>query len=157
MVNPIRTSTHLQDIEDIRFLKHTYAALADACASPDGAPHGAEMAELFIEDGTWEAPEEHGGKHVGRKAIATFFAGLGKAAPWANHLMLNERIIVDGDTATGTWKNIVPATFFVDGKPTPFWIFGGYRDDYVKKDGRWFFRKLSAYVERTARHDQGWA
>jgi hypothetical protein len=156
MVNPTQASTHLQDIEDIRDLKHTYAALADACASPDGAPHGAEMAELFIEDGIWEAPEEHGGKQVGRKAIETFFAGLGKAAPWANHLMLNERIIVDGDTAKGSWKNIVPATFLIDGKPTPFWIFGGYRDEYVKKDGRWFFRKLSAYVERTARHDQGW-
>jgi hypothetical protein len=149
-------SSHLQDIHDIRFLKHTYAAVADACASPGGAHHGAEMAELFVEDGIWEAPEEYGGRHVGRNAIATFFAGLGKVAPWANHLMLNERITVDGDSANGTWKNIVPVTFLVEGKPTAFWIFGGYRDEYVRRDGRWLFRKLSAYVERTARHDQGW-
>jgi hypothetical protein len=157
MANPRLGSTHLQDIYEIRLLKHTYAALADACASPDGAHHGAEMATLFLEDGVWEAPQEHGGRHVGRKAIETFFSGLGEVAPWANHLMLNERITVDGDTGKGSWKNIVPATLLVDGKPTAFWIFGGYRDEYVKKEGRWLFRKLTAYVERTARHDQGWA
>jgi hypothetical protein len=54
------------------------------------------------------------------------------------------------------FPEIVPVTFLVDGKPTPFWIFGGYRDEYAKQGGRWYFRKLSAYVERTARHDQGW-
>ena len=150
------SSTNLQDIHDIRFLKHTYAAIADACASPDGAHHGAEMAALFLEDGIWEAPPEHGGKHVGRKAIEAFFAGLGKVAPWANHFMLNERIVVDGDTATGQWKNIVPVTYLVDGIPKAFWIFGGYRDEYTKRDGRWYFRKLSAYVERAASHADGW-
>src|SRR5579863_10326538 len=102
MDNGTRGSTHLQDIEDIRFLKHTYAALADACSSPDGASHGAEMAQLFAEDGIWEAPDDQGGRHVGRKAIETFFAGLGQWAIWANHLMVNERITVDGDTAKGS-------------------------------------------------------
>jgi len=115
------------------------------------------MATLFLEDGVWEAPQVHGGRHVGRKAIETFFSRLGEVAPWANHLMLNEWITVDGNTAKGSWKNIVPETLLVEGTPTAFWIFGGYRDEYVKKEGRWLFRKLTAYVERTARHDQGWA
>jgi hypothetical protein len=156
MINQAFVSANIQDVEEIRFLKHTYAALADACSSSDGARHGAEMASLFIEGGVWEAPPEHGGRHVGRTAIATFFSGLGQWALWANHLMVNERITVQGDTAKGLWKNIVPATLIVDGRASPFWIFGGYRDDYVKKDGRWYFQKLDAYVEQIARHDQGW-
>jgi len=151
----ISSQIPVQDLEAIRFLKHSYASLADACANPDGASNGAEMAKLFLEDGVWEAPPEYGGKHVGRIAIAEFFSGLGKAAPWANHLMLNDRITVDGDTAIGFWKNLVPVTYLTDGKPVLFWIIGGYRDEYAKKDGRWYFRKLSAYVERIAKHYEG--
>jgi hypothetical protein len=84
MVKTAFISANPQDIEEIRFLKHTYAALADACSSSDGAGHGAEMASLFIEDGVWEAPPEHGGRHAGRKAIETFFSGLGQ---WAARML----------------------------------------------------------------------
>jgi hypothetical protein len=150
-------SNSLQDIEDIRVLKHTYGALADACASPDGARFGDDIAALFVEDGVWAAPDEFGGRHAGRAAIKAFFATLGQSAIFASHLMLNDRIKVSGDCATGTWKNIIPVTYLVEGKPTAFWIFGGYRDEYVKVDGRWFFRQLNAYVDRSALHDKGWA
>jgi hypothetical protein len=44
-----------------------------------------------------------------------------------------------------------------NGKPAAFWIFGGYRDEYVRQGGRWLFRRLSAYVERMGPHDRGWA
>ena len=157
MSDQATVSASLQDIHDIRMLKHRYAALADVCCSPDGAKPAVELAALFTDDGVWEAPAEHGGRHVGRQAIAAFFAGLGKSVTWGSHLMTNDQIALAGDNATGAWKNIVPMTALVDGKPTAFWIFGGYRDVYVKKGGRWLFKELNAYVDRVARHDQGWA
>ena len=47
-------------------------------------------------------------------------------------------IIVDGDTATGTWYQ----QEFLNGKDgSKRKITGKYSDTYAKQDGRWFFQK----------------
>jgi hypothetical protein len=47
-------------------------------------------------------------------------------------------IVVTGDTAHGTWYQQEFLHMKAGGKQT---ITGRYEDDYVRKDGRWFFAK----------------
>jgi uncharacterized protein (TIGR02246 family) len=47
-------------------------------------------------------------------------------------------IVVDGDTARGTWYQ---QEFLQQKDGVKRSITGQYTDDYVKRDGRWYFRK----------------
>lgn len=47
-------------------------------------------------------------------------------------------IIVDGDTAHGTWYQ---QEFLHEKEGGKLNITGQYEDDYVKKDGRWYFQQ----------------
>lgn len=156
----IRDSAKQLSVEDIlliRMLKHDYCALADDCASPSPGDAAARLAELFAEDGVWTAPPEYGGHHVGRAAIAAMFSGLAEVFPYGAHMVTNDRIIVDGDTAVGRWKSIVPCTWIIEGQAVAHWIFGSYLDDYVRIDGEWKIQTMRSFVQQSCRHDAGWA
>lgn len=147
----------VEDILRIRMLKHSYCALADECASPKPGDAATHLAELFVEDGIWTAPPEYGGHHVGRAAIAGLFSGLAEVFPYGAHMVTNDRIQVDGNTAVGRWKSIVPCTWIIEGKAAACWIFGSYLDDYVKINGEWKIKTMRSFVQQSCRHDAGWA
>jgi ketosteroid isomerase-like protein len=139
------------DLNEIRFLKHTYCSLCDADYKAD------ELAALFIEDGVWEAPDDLGGRHAGRADIRTFFQGMSRVVSFSAHTALNERITMERDIAFGRWTTIIPATFTMEGKPVPHWIFGGYEDEFVRIEKRGLFKTLRSVVHRVSRQDPGWS
>ena len=91
--------------------------------------------ENWTEDGVWSLPglgEVQGRDKIvplwkqatGSYVVGGFFASAGP-------------IVVDGDRAHGTWYQQELLT--KDG--IQHVIIGEYQDDYVKRDGRWFFAK----------------
>ena len=93
----------LEDIEQIKKLKHRYCALCDANYDADA------LAELFTEDAVWDGRER--GRNDGREAIRTFFKNAPSRLPFAIHMVLNPIIDVDGDSATGTGYLCQPCTY----------------------------------------------
>ena len=109
---------YLRDVHEIRNLKHTYCELADrCCSSPDARLAADEIIQLFVEDGELEVPTEYGGRQVGRAGIHAFWMQQSVVFSFADHLVFNERIDVNGFEARGRWKNAIPATIFIDDKP----------------------------------------
>lgn len=141
---------HLEDLEAIRRIKHQYCAYCDAGYDPEG------IASLFIPDGIWDAGADFG-RFVGREAIASFFREVAPSVAFAAHLVTNERIDVDGDTARGVWWLIMPSTFIEDGARVDRWLFSEYTEDFVRVDGTWYIRYLRSKVHRNAPHLVGWA
>ena len=86
----------LEDIEAIKRLKARYCAFCDDGYNPDG------IAGLFVEDGVWDGGKTFG-TCEGQAAIRKFFTGAPKQLPFALHYVMNPRIEVHGDTATGHW------------------------------------------------------
>jgi hypothetical protein len=139
----------IEDIEEIRLLKHQYCAYCDDNYNPEG------LASLWIEDGTWDAGEDFG-VYAGREAIAGFFRNVGPTIDFAAHLVMNEMINVKGDTATGKWWCLMPSTFIEDGEKVDRWLIGEYTEEYVKVDGKWFYKSLHSKIHKNAPHLTGW-
>lgn len=142
--------TRMEDLEAIRRLKHQYCAYCDDNYNPEG------IASLWIEGGVWDAGADFG-RYVGREAIAGFFRGVGPVVDFAAHLVMNEVIDVDGDTARGKWWCLMPSTFHEDGKKVDRWLFAEYTEEYVKQDGKWYFKSLRSDIHKNAPHLTGWA
>ena len=85
----------LTAIEEIRRLKHVYAAACDRGYDPDG------MTPLFTDDAVWDGGVRFG-RHEGLEAIRRFFAGVSSEIVWALHYMLNPVIDVAEDHETAT-------------------------------------------------------
>jgi hypothetical protein len=146
---------YLQDIQEIRTLKFDYCELADRCCSPSGAHAAADaIIELFLQDGILEVPPEYGGRHCGREAIRTFWITQSAIFSFADHIVFHDRIEVDGESARGRWKNMIPVTTLVDGKSTALWILGNYEDEYAKVDGKWRIRSLKVIIRRVFGRDE---
>jgi hypothetical protein len=146
---------YLRDVHEIRNLKHTYCELADrCCSSPDARLAADEIIQLFVEDGELEVPTEYGGRQVGRAGIHAFWMQQSVVFSFADHLVFNERIDVNGIEARGRWKNAIPATIFIDDKPVAQWILGDYEDEYVKVDGQWRIRSVKVSIKRVFGRDE---
>lgn len=140
----------LEDLEAIRRLKHKYVGLCDAGFQAE------KIAELFTEDGVWEAGEPWG-SFKGPVAIAEFFRGMPEVVSFSVHALSNEEIDIDGDTATARWRTVIPVTLnSVDGGIS-HWMFCDYTDEYKKVDGRWFCTRIKADVVRSGDHSAGWS
>jgi uncharacterized protein (TIGR02246 family) len=106
----------------------------------------AEMAALFTEDGTWDTAF---GKATGRAAIADLARSLRERAeqprPRAIHLVTNIAIALDGARAQvrSNWTVVQNSP-----QGPKVGSGGGYRDEMVKEDGRWFFRhrKIDRFI-----------
>lgn len=142
--------------EQIRDLVASYAHLADTGRFD-------ALLELFAADGVL-----HGGDATearGHAAIRGFLSGTSSdlkdvtAVQLIRHHVSNVRIDVDGpDAARGASYFFV----FTDRGPDHW---GRYRDEYVRRDGRWLFRyrraRLDGFApgswsaERRARQDDG--
>ena len=149
------SNDYLKDLHEIRNLKHDYCEKADRCCSADDARLAAdEIIQLFVEDGVLEVPPEYGGRQVGRAAIHEFWMQQSVAFSFADHLVFNERIDVNGNEARGRWKNAIPATIFVGNQPVAQWILGDYDDAYVKVDGQWRIKSVKVSIKRVFGRDE---
>jgi hypothetical protein len=137
----------LEDIEAIRDLKARYCRYCDDGYDPDG------IAGLFVEDGVWDGGPL--GRCEGREAIRKFFRGASRRVSFAIHHVMNPRITVDGDRATGAWYLFQPCTF-VEGDRA-MWMAARYADEYVRVGGEWKFEKVSVDLSFVTPYDEGWA
>lgn len=106
------------------------------------------FAELFeAEQGTWVGGF---GSATGREAIFALMDGsLGHAeeaiAPRSHHVFGNIVISVDGDRASARtqWSFIVPSD-----SGDPRWMYlGHYDDQFIRRDGSWFFLRREAFTD----------
>ncbi len=145
-----RQIARLSAIEDIKQLKARYCAFCDQQYDPDG------LAGLFVEDGIWDGGAEFG-RHEGRAAIHAFFTSASGSIVFAAHLVMNPIIEVDGDTAHGRWRLLMPCTVNNEaGVPEPRWLLSAYEEHYVRVDGRWLFQSLRVDNQFFANHLEGW-
>ena len=137
----------VEDTDAIRNLKARYAAYCDDNYNPD------KIAELFVEDATWESGSL--GRFEGREAIREFFRGASKIFTFAIHYGLNPHVEVTGDTARARWYLFMPCTLGEGNQAT--WRAGIDDEEYVRVGGEWKFKsKISTGIFSTP-FDQGWA
>ena len=119
--------------------------LAEYCYALDNYQF-AEMAGLFIEDGTWDTAF---GKATGHKAIADLAASFTKdiaEPPRRVHYVTNITIRLSGDTAEvrSNWIMILNSA------NGPALSSGGeYADRMVRRNGKWMFayRKIDRFLK----------
>lgn len=135
----------LEDIEAIRKLKARYCSACDDDHNPES------LTALFTEDAVWEASGM--ARNEGHDEIYEYFANLRASGMIRNsaHNAINPDIDVHGDTATGHWRLIMLYTGNqADGSVRYFRIIGWYREQYVRRNGRWLFKHLHCQVEENA-------
>ncbi len=135
----------LEDIEAIHRLKAAY------CAACDNDHDGEAVSALFIEGGTW-TNSMHDDVFRGREEIRGHFDTIRASGRLlhSSHLVTNPVIDVSGNEASGTWSMLMMYTG-PDG--SRFRIVGFYRDQYVKRRGRWWLSTLFAHVQEYTRAD----
>ncbi|MDI2030180.1 nuclear transport factor 2 family protein [Saccharopolyspora sp. TS4A08] len=149
-----RRITRLEDVRAIEQLKFRYAAFCDDGYDPDG------IASCFADDGRWVVDGE-GGSMVGHEEIKAHFRALSKKISWALHHVLNPQVELDEDgrTATGHFYLLCLCTIESLDDPTekdPVLITIHYTDQFVKRDGRWYFQELLGKTHQVSNWDQGW-
>ncbi len=132
--------TRLEDIEAIKQLKALYCEICDDMHNPD------RIASVFAEDAIWESADF--GKAQGHDAIRELFRGFQKMFSFSQHNIMNPRIEVNGDRATGIWYIMGPWTHSENNRE--IWMTARYDDDYVKIDGEWKYQHLRAAVRMIA-------
>ncbi len=111
---------------------------------------------LFAEnDGEWIGGM---GKAKGQQAIRRLMEGTigtntAKNSPGNFHLFMNDRIELNGDSASAVTKWI----FMVqnaEGRPEPFYL-GHYEDELVREKGQWKFLRRIAFADIPADNPTG--
>jgi hypothetical protein len=137
----------LESMDEIRRLKARYMQWCDD-------RRGADIGELFWEDGVWEgAGASSSGTTVGAQAIGEMFAAAPARLTFTVHYLTNESIEVDGDRATGAWKLLEPCTFRDE---VALWQGGRYEDVFERRNGEWRFSRLTLFLEYRTPYDEGW-
>jgi ketosteroid isomerase-like protein len=115
-------------------------------SAPEGARYAAAydsnydadaIADLSTEDAVWDGDKF--GKAEGRENIRRFFRRAPGCFPFAIHNLMNPRIGVDGDRATGQWYLMQPATRQPGTQAV--WLAAVYYDEYVRVSGKWLFKR----------------
>jgi len=142
----------LYDREEIRDLRYRYHECINEAQM-------AEIPDLFTEDG--ELDFGHLGKASGREQIKAFFSGLGRARSASDSRGLyrvrqfihNHVLKVSGDRATGY--------AYLEAKPVyngeSYVVAARYNDEYLKREGRWRFSKMSLTPFFMVPLKEGWA
>jgi hypothetical protein len=118
-----------------------------------------DLADLFAADATANYPS--GGFDGNASIRAMFTKNLGQGRPGLaegriyNHTILQPVVdlAADGRTATGRWRVLGMLGRF---GASATWADSLYRFDYVKQDGRWKIKALTAYAGSGGGYDQGW-
>jgi SnoaL-like domain len=124
----------LQDIEEIKSLKHLYCRYADIWGKPGQVD---EFAALFSQTGQLDVGL---GVYIGPAAIAKGLREMSLVWKRCIHLCINPKIEVDGDRATGTWYGSHPTS--ADEHDNPLWIVGIYDEEYVRTQAGWRFQSV---------------
>ena len=136
----------LEDIEAIKKLKARYCAGADERDEE-------KFVGCFTEDAIWDGGSF--GRYEGREAIQKFFHSIPKILGFAIHYVMNPRIEVNGDKATGNWYLLEPCTM-LEGGEQAVWGVAKYEEEYVKVNGEWKMQNLILAPECWTPFDQGW-
>ena len=119
-------------MEDRWLIRELVESYNDAVMRFDGEA----WASNWTEDAVWHLPGA--GDVQGRATILTVWQGAMSAFGYVGFFASAGPIHVDGDTATGTWYQ----QEFLHGKDgSQRSVTGRYRDDYIKQDGRWYFKR----------------
>jgi ketosteroid isomerase-like protein len=137
---------NLEDIEAIRRLKGKYAYLADT-------KNAQEFMKLVTDDAVWEFGPL--GRYVGKEEILKFTLNITvDTYSFMLHNFHEISIEVKGDTATGTWYFMVPASNQKEERAE--WLAGVYEETYVKINGEWKFKKVITDMKFVAPYKEGW-
>ena len=128
----------LEDREEIRELLMEYGRTLDN-ADADG------YSRLFASDGEWAGGGFASKTPAKIKEMIERLVANRPAAAGSSHILTNVIMEIDGDAANAwsRWFLFIPGE---TGKPTVR-VAGQYKDDLVREDGRWKFRR------RTLTHD----
>jgi ketosteroid isomerase-like protein len=124
--------TKIEDIEAIKQLKALYCEICDDDHNPD------RIVTIFTKDGIWEGKGI--GVATGHAEIRKLFENFAKLMSFSQHMTMNPRIQVDGDTATGTWYFFGPFAFRDNDQAK--WQATRYHETYAKDDGEWKIKHL---------------
>jgi uncharacterized protein (TIGR02246 family) len=137
----------VSDIVEIEQLLYRY------CFAVDGG-EAETVAGLFAEDAvlvpvyTGEAPVE------GRAAILGWYQRYGQAvnarSNHLRHVVSTPVIDVDGDRASAQCYLTANSVSKTSGMAS--WTAGAYRDELVRRDGRWLFKRREIYVHYATEH-----
>lgn len=141
----------LRDKEDIRLLKARYCHYADGGWPEHGPSHMGPVADLFVEDGIWDASPGMPAAH-GREAIRELFNTFQKI-PFVIHNAMNPMIEINGDEAIGHW-HFIGCGEAPDGAAA--WFLGTYDERYVRTPDGWRYRLMRYTSVRQADRPQGW-
>jgi len=137
---------NLEDIEAIRRLKGQFAYFADT-------KNASEFMRLVADDAVWEFGSW--GHCEGKEEILRFTQDVTlDTYSFMLHHFYDVFIEVKGDTATGIWYFVVPATNRK--KERAEWIGGVYNETYIRVNGEWKFKKVVTEFKFVAPYDEGW-
>lgn len=139
----------LEDIEEIRNLKHAYCRACDAHYDADA------IAMLLCEDAVWDGGNI--GLIEGREAIREFFAGSSQVVPFAVHFVANGVVAVDADLATGEWDLWQPMVFNRAGGEEAFWFVARYEDKFRRTAEGWRIARITATTRMLTPYEVGFA
>jgi uncharacterized protein (TIGR02246 family) len=144
----------LEDIEAIKQLKYQYTGYCDNHYNPEG------IASLFTPDGHWIVSGV-GGEATGHEEIKKLFSAMAKDIIWALHYAIAPEIEVapDGNSATGKFYLLCLCTIIGSNdrsQKDAVILTGNYVDQFVKIDGRWYFKELSGVLHQASPWTEGW-
>ena len=135
----------LFDVEQIKQLKHRYGAFCDEHYNPEG------IASLFTPEGVWDGGPF--GRAEGREVIRLFFKEVSKQVSFANHYVCNPIIEIEGDAASGRWDLWQPMVMAPE--PATLWLVAKYREQYVRAEDGWLFKRLDLDVKALSPYEKG--
>jgi len=150
----VQRLSRLEDVRAIEQLKYKYAGYCDNSYDPEG------IASLFTEDGRWVVDGE-GGTMTGHEEIKAHFSALSEKISWAQHYMIAPRVDLseDGLSATGYFYLLCLCTIERTNDPAEkdaVILTLNYVDQFVKRDGKWYFQELLGRTHQVSDWDLGW-
>jgi hypothetical protein len=137
----------LEAQDAIRRLKARYMQWCDE-------QRGEQIADLFWEDGLWEARGiSNAGEVRGAPAIAAMFGTTPPRLTFTVHYLTNESIAISGDRAVGEWKLFEPCTYRDE---VAVWQGGRYVDHFERRAGEWRFSHLLLHLDFRTAYSEGW-
>jgi hypothetical protein len=125
----------LQDLEDIKTLRHKYSYEANIIDGKSGDLKA--FAGLFAHDGTFDVGM---GLATGPAEIENMMRSLTTQWRCAMHYMLNPVIELQGDGAKGMFTGLF--AFTSEQNPRPIWLCNIYTDTYVRTAQGWRFQSV---------------
>ncbi len=98
-----------------------------------------EVSLLFSPDGVWTVTGY--GTHEGRDAVRGFLAGLLEHWDTIVHALLSGRVALDPEDPTRARGRWYISEFGVRTDGTEVFFAGVYHDEYVARDGTWYFAR----------------